>query len=96
MDVSVISDYDYDSISKQLAEMQRATPESTLSETRYWYAFYDFDGNTGFHLSYRLSKDDFVSIGNMAHAVYTSWLEHLSPSERESMLKVKQASSSRK
>lgn len=57
MNESCISDKEYDSISKQLVQMQKQYPkEFKLSE--YYYAMYDFDGNTGFDIPNRLNKKD--------------------------------------
>lgn len=49
LDQSVISDYEYDMKSKQLAELQEKYPD--IAEQCSWHEyFYDFDGSTGYHL----------------------------------------------
>lgn len=54
-----ISDHEFDSYSKQLVELQEEWKQhNDIKETQYGYAFYDFDGTTGFHLYYRLNDKD--------------------------------------
>lgn len=55
--VSLISDNDFDELSKQLVEMARESPEE-YKKTRYYYCMDDFDGSTGFDLFSRLSAED--------------------------------------
>lgn len=55
-DKSPISDYDYDQIAHGLAELMYNT--TNVSESRYHYVFYDFDGSTGYFLPGRLTDDD--------------------------------------
>lgn len=62
---SVISDTEYDKISKQLVNMQNEAG-GILKETQYYYCMYDFDGSTGFDLFYRLTKSDREYLLNMA------------------------------
>lgn len=58
MDKSVVEDRMFDSNERQLVELMKEMPEKDRKRTRYWYAFYDFDGSTGFHLYKRLHKED--------------------------------------
>lgn len=53
---SPISDKEYDEISKQLVELQSKYPD--ITESQYYYVFYDFDGSTGFDLRDRLNDKD--------------------------------------
>lgn len=53
---NAIDDYFYDSICKQLVVMQNEYGD--ISDTEYGYAFYDFEGSTGFYLYGRLTKED--------------------------------------
>lgn len=55
---SVVSDFVYDSNSKQLLTLMKKIPESELLKTRYWYVFKDFDGSTGFYFYKRLTGID--------------------------------------
>lgn len=55
MDESPLSDREYDELSYQLLELQK---DQNASQSQYWYAFYDFDGTTGFHLRDRLTEKD--------------------------------------
>lgn len=58
-DNPLISDKDYDSISKQLVELQKGKGVDWIKETtQYGYVFYDFDGSTGFDLYDRLNEND--------------------------------------
>lgn len=58
LDESCVSDEKYGSIVKQLLEMQKSAKREVLEKTAYYYAMYDFDGSTGFHLYKRLKKKD--------------------------------------
>lgn len=62
---SVISDTEYDKISKQLVNMQNEAG-GILKETQYYYCMHDFDGSTGFDLFHRLTKSDREYLLNMA------------------------------
>lgn len=87
LDVSVISDYDYDAMCYQLVEMQKKASKEECEKTMYWYAFYDFDGHTGFHLSSRLNAEDFEYLKALAHNVYDYWCKNTTPEERRMILK---------
>lgn len=87
LNVSVVSDYDYDEMCYQLVEMQNEASQKECEKSMYWYAFYDFDGHTGFHLSSRLKMEDFEFLKALAHEVYDSWLKNTTPEERRLILK---------
>ena len=55
-DTNFISDRYFDSMCKELVALQ--TEYGDVSDTQYGYAFYDFDGSTGFDLIYRLTEED--------------------------------------
>lgn len=55
---SVVSDKEYDIISKQLVSMMNEATQDELEKTQYWYCMSDFDGSTGFDLYGKLSKKD--------------------------------------
>jgi hypothetical protein len=55
-DKSPISDERYDQLAHALAELMRNC--LTVSESRYHYVFYDYDGSTGYFLAERLTKED--------------------------------------
>lgn len=55
-DSSPMSDYDYDRISKDLVVLMSEC--ENVSDSTYYYAFYDYDGSTGFHLYDRLTETD--------------------------------------
>lgn len=56
-DVSIVSDFDYDDIQKQLYEMIKQFPDE-FEKSRYYYCFYDFTGSTGYDIPYRLYPED--------------------------------------
>ena len=87
LNVSVISDYDYDKMCYQLVDMQNNASDEECEKSMYWYAFYDFDGHTGFHLSSRLTMEDFEYLKDLAHRVYDYWLKNTTPEERSLVLK---------
>lgn len=72
LNISPLTDKQYDSISYQLVEYMNTTPKKILEKTKYWYAFYDFDGSTGFHLPDRLTKEDKTYLYKIA-----SYVKHL-------------------
>lgn len=58
-DSPVWSDNKFDEISKQLVKEQKKHSLKWVKEnTHYGYAFYDFDGSTGFDLWGRLKEKD--------------------------------------
>ena len=58
LNTTVISDSEFDFLSKQLVELQKQVSKEELEKSQYYYVFYDFDGSTGFHLWYRLKDSD--------------------------------------
>lgn len=57
MDSPLVSDEMFDRNCKQLAQMQAMYKDDAF-ESRYWYAFDDFEGSTGFYLMSRLKAKD--------------------------------------
>lgn len=55
LDSSVLTDKEYDELSKQLVEMQK---EIDIKDTQYGYVFDKFDGSTGFDLYDNLTESD--------------------------------------
>ena len=71
-DGAPVSDKDYDSVSRQLVDLQKSYKED-IKDTQYGYVFYDFDASTGFHLYYRLSdidKEKIVQVASHIMQVY--------------------------
>ena len=67
----VWSDRKFDEASKQLAELQSKYTERQLRRTtQYGYAFYDFDGTTGFDLFDRLNEQDKKFVEQTAVLMY--------------------------
>ena len=54
---NIISDFHYNEISQQLAQMIKERP-TLLAKSRYGYAFKGFEGSTGFDLFAKLTKED--------------------------------------
>jgi len=69
MNANVISDKNYDAISRLLVDMTKETPLETCEKTRYWYCMYNFDGNTGYDLYSRLTKRDRAYLSGIARLV---------------------------
>lgn len=57
-DKPIISDKDYDYLSKQYLELVENTPTKEFKKTMYYYCFKDFDGSTGFDLFSLLTDSD--------------------------------------
>ena len=55
-DRSPISDNFYDQLTHGLAELMNEC--ANVTESKYYYAFYDFDGSTGYFLPGRLTDHD--------------------------------------
>jgi len=66
---SVVTDKQYDRTAYGLVDMQKAYEGDIKTDTQYGYAFYDFDGTTGFDLYYRLNESDKEKIIRIAHNV---------------------------
>ena len=66
---SIISDHRFDFAAKQLKQMQDDADIDTLLESRYYYAFSDFNGSTGFGLFRKLSHQDYEKFLDIAQRV---------------------------
>ena len=69
LNTNVISDSDFDLLSTQLLHLQNRANKEELEKSQYYYVFYDFDGNTGFDLWYRLKDSDRDYLLNIAKQV---------------------------
>lgn len=68
---SVIDDKKWDTVARQLVRLQEQNKEEA-KKSMYWYAFYDFDASTGFHIYDRLNKKDKEYISKIAsHVLYS-------------------------
>lgn len=73
---SIIQDSDYDLLCVQLLEMQSKLSEKEVREkTTYGYAFYDFDGSTGFDVVSRLTALDFRIVEIIANVCLRKYKE---------------------
>lgn len=68
LDGSLVSDKMFDENARQLVKLQEQFPEDA-ERSQYWYVFYDFDANTGFHLYDRLNKHDKSYLSHIARYV---------------------------
>lgn len=67
---SIWSDSKYDEIARQLVQYQRRLTEyQIIKYTQYGYVFYDYDGNTGYDLFYRLNEKDKSVIVRIANQI---------------------------
>lgn len=64
LNTNKLTDKQYDELSRQLVAMQAEYPN--IIDTQYGYAFYDFDGSTGFDLYHRLNEHDKEYLYNIA------------------------------
>lgn len=62
-DTNYLDDRYYDSLCRQLVQLQEEYGDVT--DTQYGYVMYDFDGSTGFDLMYRLTDADKEYLMNM-------------------------------
>lgn len=83
---SCVSDWYYDSLSKQLVELQKLCSYEDFRKSTYYYAMYDFDGSTGFDIPSRLTKYDKEYLTDMASRIYRQWKENTTVEERRRML----------
>lgn len=72
-DESCVSDAYYDSISRQLVELQKSCNIEDFKKSKYYYAMYDFDGSTGFDIPSRLSKEDREYLTQLAYVIHEKW-----------------------
>lgn len=70
---SCVPDHVYDSVSHQLAKLQKEATQEEWEKSTYYYAMFDFDGNTGFDIPSRLTKKDRDYLGHIANVVYKQW-----------------------
>lgn len=73
-DTNTISDSFYDGICKQLVILQEEYNKEGgdfVKDSRFGYAFYDFDGSTGFHLYHRLNPRDKYYIDIMSKVKFS-------------------------
>lgn len=68
MGENVISDSQFDTLSKQLVEMAAENKEEA-KQTDYYYCMKDFDGSTGFDLWHRLNEQDKEKLELIAYGV---------------------------
>lgn len=55
-DESPVDDFTYDRWAHQLADMMQKCTD--VDKSRYYYAFYDYNGSTGYFLYSRLTEED--------------------------------------
>lgn len=57
LDESIVEDFKYDANAKQLSKLIKEYPEEA-KRSRYYKYFYDYTGDTGYHLLSRVQKQD--------------------------------------
>ena len=88
-DESCVTDAYYDSLSRQLVELQKACDTKEFKKSAYYYAMYDFDGSTGFDIPSRLTKHDREYLTNIASHVYNQWKDSTTSKERRRQISAK-------
>lgn len=68
LDKNILSDKQFDEMSKHLVKLSKKT--KNYYESDYFYCFYDFDGSSGFDLYGRLNKHDREYLTHLAKLVY--------------------------
>lgn len=69
LDNSILEDYQYDGISRQLIKLMSETSDEEFRKTEYYYCMHDFDGTTGFDLYNRLNDNDKTKLMRIAQNV---------------------------
>lgn len=72
-DVSPLPDAYYDDLGKQLMMLQKEYGD--IGDTKYGYAFKDFEGSTGFYLYYRLTEKDKSYLTSIAEHALTKYIQ---------------------
>ena len=72
-DESCVSDYEYDSISRQLVKLQKEATKEEFEKSKYYYAMKDFDGSTGFDIPSKLNKKDREYLQSLAVTIHEQW-----------------------
>ena len=70
---SCVPDYIYDSISRQLVELQKQSTKEEFEKSTYYYAMKDFDGSTGFDIPSKLNNKDRDYLGMLATTIHEQW-----------------------
>lgn len=73
MNTNVISDKQFDQLSKQLVGLRSQMVAEEYQQTEYYYCFQDFDGNTGFYLYDALAPKDREWLTKLAEIVLASY-----------------------
>jgi NAD-dependent DNA ligase len=72
-DESCVSDYEYDSVSHQLVELQNQATKEEFEKSTYYYAMHDFNGSTGFDIASKLNEKDYQYLRTIAMMVHEQW-----------------------
>lgn len=68
LDISVVTDFKFDENSQQLVQMMKDYPKD-FEKSKYYYAFNDFDGSTGYDLCKRLNAKHRLKIEDRVLAI---------------------------
>lgn len=86
MGTSVISDAQFDTISRQLVALMQSSTEEECKKSTYWYCMNNFDASTGFYIYSKLNRHDKAYLKGIAQLVlynykkYVKWGEECEPS----------------
>lgn len=70
---SCVPDSVYEEYVAQLLELMHTCDKNKIANSAYYYAMYDFDGSTGFHLYGRLNKKDKAYLVQLARTILDQW-----------------------
>lgn len=93
LESNVISDYDYNKLTRLLAKKVQQYQDTKLKDTMYYYVFKDYtDGSTGFDLFFKLNKKDKEYLIDLARMVLGHYEAKQNKSyKKEKVMKSKKA-----
>lgn len=83
MSTSVISDVQFDTISRQLVALMKSSTKEECEKSTYWYCMNSFDASTGFYIYSRLSQHDKAYLKGIARLVLDRYKEYVKWGEKE-------------
>lgn len=85
MSTSVISDIQFDTISRQLVALMQSSTEEECEASTYWYCMSTFDASTGFYLYSRLNARDKWYLWGIAAWVLDSYRKYVKWGETDDL-----------
>ena len=83
--ISVISDIQFDTISRQLVALMQSSTEEECEASTYWYCMSTFDASTGFYLYSRLNSRDKQYLRGIASWVLDSYRKYVKWGETDDL-----------